>query len=57
MIILYINEKKIGAYYLVERISKSYLKNEYSINNYSKLSQIDDWTRKENSLGKTSQTS
>ena len=51
MIILYINEKKIGAYYLVERISKSYLKNEYSINNYSKLSQIDDWTRKENSSG------
>lgn len=46
---LRINDNNIGLYYLVERISKSFLKKNFKITKHSKLSQIDDWSRKESS--------
>jgi hypothetical protein len=51
MVMLKINNKDWGAYYLVERISDVLLEREFSISTYSKLSNVADWTRKENNFG------
>tara|TARA_B100001287_G_scaffold9437_1_gene7301 strand:+ start:17447 stop:19066 length:1620 start_codon:yes stop_codon:yes gene_type:complete len=51
MIILTINNKNWGAYYLVERISTNLLEREFSITKHAKISHVSDWTRKENNFG------
>ena len=51
MVMLNINEKKKGAYYLVEKISDDFLEREFSITKYAKLANVTDWTRKENNFG------
>ena len=51
MVILNINGENWGAYYLVERISKNFLKRKFSISKYAKLSNVSDWSRKENNFG------
>ena len=51
MVMLNINGEAQGAYYLVERISDEFLRREFCISKYAKLSNISDWTRKENNFG------
>lgn len=51
MVMLNINNKSWGAYYLVERISDEFLYREFSISKYAKLSNVTDWTRKETKWG------
>ena len=47
MKILRINGDEIGDYYYVEDIKNNFLSRKYQINNYSIISQISDWSRKE----------
>jgi len=47
MKILRINGDEIGDYYYVEDIKNDFLSREYQIKNYSTISQISDWSRKE----------
>ena len=52
MVNLKINGKDRGYYYLVERVSsKEYLKREFSISKFVKLSNVADWSRKEKVFG------
>jgi len=48
LVMLRINNYKISDYYFVEDLSKEYLKNNFDIENYSVLRNVNDWTRKEN---------
>ncbi len=48
MVLLKINGINEGHYYLVEHISKEFLERKYGITNYSMISNVTDWTRKEN---------
>lgn len=47
MKILRINGDEIGDYYYVEDIKNDFLSREYQIKNYSTISHISDWSRKE----------
>jgi hypothetical protein len=47
MKILRINGDEIGDYYYVEDIKDDFLSREYQIKNYSTISHISDWSRKE----------
>ena len=48
LVMLRINNYNISNYYFVEDLSKEYLKNNFDIENYSILRNVNDWTRKEN---------
>ena len=47
MKILRINGEEIGDYYYVEDIKNDFLSREYQLKNYSTISHISDWSRKE----------
>ncbi|MGB0391041.1 MAG: CotH kinase family protein, partial [Salibacteraceae bacterium] len=57
MVMLRINGKEQGRYYQVEHISKEFLERKYGITNYAMLSNVSDWSRKENDLYGTHNTS
>lgn len=48
MVVLKINDEEQGHYYFVEHLSKQYLERQHGITNYSILSNVTDWSRKEN---------
>lgn len=47
MVILRINGKEMGHYYMVEHLQKEYLEREFGITNYTILVNKNDWTRKD----------
>jgi len=51
LIVLRINDKKIGHYYFVEDIKMEYLEREFGITNYAILANVQDVTRKGSSSG------
>lgn len=52
MVLLEINGDCKGDYYLVEDISKEFLERQMGITNYTELSHVSDWSRKDYMMGK-----